>query len=385
MSRASRYAELMAAAQLADRDLALEAARGQRDGAQTAALVGLIPALAKAGINIGSSVAANAKQEELMALQNRKLDVAEAAATSREASAAQREADKASRDARDFEYRTQKDQREAVLPEAVTSTRTLDAAPNWRRFIGDDAGNPERLVGPPTKAEFEAGNADEMLSTTAPKVGLTRSQLEAQARESRRKDDTAAANRTDDIARRERFHSDSMASAAASRASAADERALVRDIAAGNRSKDDAKVSNAQADTITALDEASTAMTRIGNEAKKINPNIIKSAWNTALDKVGLPTELTGYVATIRNFNSAIGVLRSGSAIGVQEQARLDSFLVQAGDTVGTVEAKKAAFQQWIKEKRNALNKTRQLQDLPPLPFESSTSTPAGATSFQED
>lgn len=393
MSRAQRYQALLAAAAMADRDLQIEAARSQRDGARTAALVGLVPALARAGISIGGQVADAQKTEAATALANRKLDIAEAAATSREnaaaareTNAAQRAADAAARADREYTLKVQKDARDVVMPEAVGATRALDAGRGWRQFVGEADENPERLIGPATKQQYEAGNADELLSKTAPTVGMSRSQLESAARESRRAEDLAATNRRDDIERKERFHSDSMASATASRANAAEERRLVREIAKGKEAKDDRKLTNSQADDVVALDEAESAMNRISSDANKVNPNIIKSGWNTVVSTLGGSTELSPYVATIRNFNSTIGVLRSGSAIGEKEQARLDQFLVAPSDTIGAVEAKRGAFLAWIKEKRSALNKARTLQGLPEVPFGSTTAPlPAGATTFEED
>lgn len=395
MSRAQRYQALLAAAQLSDRDLQLEQARGQREAARTAQLVGLIPALARAGINIGSAVAEADATKQQQALANRKLDIAEAAAgkkqTAAEAAAAAtaaRETAAAERANREFEYRKAKDAREVALPEAVVATRTLDAAPGWRQFVGEADQNPERLVGPPTKAQFDAGVADETLVTRAKEAGLTRSQLEAAAREKRRPEELAATNRADDIARRERFHSDSMASAEAARAAAAAERALQRDIIAAQKTKEDRKLTASDSDTVSALAEAEGTMREIDSEAKRINPNLLKSLWGKVWSAVGLPTGMTAYSALVARHKAAVLKAQSGAAATEAEVARLDGFVPTDSDTIGVVEAKRAAFAAYLVEKRAALNATRKAQGLPAIPFGTSTSAPsvpAGVTTFQED
>ena len=60
------------------------------------------------------------------------------------------------------------------------------------------------------------------------------------------------------------------------------------------------------------------------------------------------------------------------------EQKRLDSFLVAPGDTIGTVEAKKAAFEQYLNDKEAGLNAVRDIQGQAPIRIQT-TPRPAGA------
>jgi hypothetical protein len=67
----------------------------------------------------------------------------------------------------------------------------------------------------------------------------------------------------------------------------------------------------------------------------------------------------------VRNFNSAVGAMRSGASIGVAEQKRLDSFLVAPQDTIGTVEQKRRAFEEYLQDKEAGINAARRAQNLP--------------------
>jgi hypothetical protein len=127
------------------------------------------------------------------------------------------------------------------------------------------------------------------------------------------------------------------------------------------------KLTPAQAEDVANIVGARRALARISSEAQKTDPNILKSLWNSAISTVGVDGPLTGYVAEVRNFNSAVGAMRSGASIGVAEQKRLDSFLVAPGDTVGTVESKKAAFEQYLNDKEAGLNAVRGIQGQAPI------------------
>lgn len=381
MARAQRTAELLAAAGLAPYELDLERQRTARENARTAALASLVPDLIQTGAGIAGDVAAYDLDKQRIDARNKATD---AKLKIEEADALDRIANRQAKSAADLAKAQA--EREKLERENVEKNRTrLESDTLERTRSSLDRGlsredlereamalgvTPEVLLARADTANVEADRtrrgaeakikADERRANPPPKPGPSAEAIERQ----RQKDKLLA-----------------LQIAAAEGKPAA---------AAAKEERDAAKLSPTQAEDVANIAASRKALARISAEARRVDPNVFAGLKNRALSAVGIDDDLTGYVAEARNFNSAVGAMRSGQAVGVAEQKRLDSFLVDPlVDTVGAVEAKRKAFEQYLDDKEAGLNAARRAQKLPEVePIDDGDDEsfgPAGTTSFKED
>jgi hypothetical protein len=382
MARANRTAELLAAARLVDLELGREAEKTRRASAQSQALASLIPELVQAGTSIAGKVndynLDKADREAVNLDRMARGDVAKtnaataasnakAAETKAEAARVKAEADRVKANAEAAE-RTRKAEEEAQpqriagaasdvesaisMPggvsqaqlEQIAVARGLPAT-EWRTVLNARDANVDAINAGALAAQKAAADVKTAeRKATAPTGPKPKSPEEVRRQEVK-----------DKIAEATLKQLEGKPDAAAA---AAD------------------KLTTAQAEDVANIVGARRALARIDAEAKKTDPNILKSAWNSVLSTVGVDSPLTGYVAEVRNFNSAVGAMRSGASIGVAEQKRLDEFLVSPGDTIGAVESKKAAFEQYLNDKEAGLNAVRGIQGQAPIRIPGTAATP---------
>lgn len=372
MSRASRTAELLAALQLAPMEVEREQARARQQNATSRALASLVPALIEGGAGIAGDVIGAQKADALMAKKD--------AADERDALA--RIADrKATSDAQMARADAMKAKAEADKVKATT-----DAAEATRK--AGEAARPQKIAGAAADVESEismpGGVSQAQLEQIAVSRGLPATEWRTVLNE---RDANVDKLNKEALGMRK----DAAAAGLAERKAVAPlgprpksaeeiERQRKKDelldeqlkqlrgkpeATAAAQARDDAKLTTAQQEDVANIAASRRALKRITDEAAKVDPDLLSAAKNAALTTIGVDDKLTNYVAEVRNFNSAVGAMRSGASIGVAEQKRLDSFLIAPQDTVGTVEQKRRAFEEYLRDKEAGINAARRAQGLP--------------------
>lgn len=160
MSRATRTAELLAAAGLVPLEIAREQEKTRRASATSQALASLVPALIQGGVDIYGAVGKEQRAQDLLGLQEKKIDAGITAAASKGATAQDIQQQRADNEAARIKLAREKADAEAAKA-AVTAGEKANK--NAQALIGLGAGREAAML-PSTDAPAER----KLVATFAP-------------------------------------------------------------------------------------------------------------------------------------------------------------------------------------------------------------------------